>query len=216
MTHISKLTIIKHVPAEPLDMFKSIIERINSTSIIMNIATMDKEFHILNRSVAYRGLVDNSICFVTERNTRKYHNIIANPNVALTMFFPEVYNPNTPNIKETWQVRLINGKAVELEPTQIAKLWTEEPIFAKIRSHICKCGEPVNHEELLQKHDELLKEYENGCNKLEQTNTYTAFKIIPKIWDFYKNEENCIADRVQYSLEITETEQKWKVYHVNA
>ena len=43
----------------------------------------------------------------------------------------------------------------------------------------------------------------------------TAFKIIPKHWDFYFAELNKIADRVQYKQVVNETNQ-WKIYHADA
>ncbi|XP_055845727.1 pyridoxine/pyridoxamine 5'-phosphate oxidase-like [Episyrphus balteatus] len=109
-----------------------------------------------------------------------------------------------------YKVRLI-GKAVELSPNQISNLWSQEPIFAKIRSRISECGKPLDFADHKNDHDKLLTEYENGQDSLPQTETYTAFKIIPRIWDFYKSEPNCVADRVQYRKSEDE---KWSIMHV--
>ncbi|GBP15873.1 hypothetical protein EVAR_73051_1, partial [Eumeta japonica] len=43
----------------------------------------------------------------------------------------------------------------------------------------------------------------------------TAFKIVPKLWDFYMSEPQRIADRVQYKLKDGEND-KWEMYHVDA
>lgn len=48
---------------------------------------MCRKFSILNRTVVYRGLQDDCIIFVTERNTQKYKDIQENSKVASTFLF---------------------------------------------------------------------------------------------------------------------------------
>lgn len=46
--------------------------------------------------------------------------------------------------------------------------YNNEPIFCKIRSHICHQGEIINNwDDLKAQHDKLLQEVENGTNSLE-------------------------------------------------
>ncbi|XP_065365078.1 pyridoxine/pyridoxamine 5'-phosphate oxidase isoform X2 [Calliphora vicina] len=205
--HLAK---ISNVAPTPVQMFLNIIEKIKPNPLIMNLATVDKEFDVLNRSVIYRGLTEDNqthICFVTEKNSRKYRNLKENPKLSLTMIcsVPE----------EFWQIRLFNAEAVELSADVVAKFWQEEPLFAKIRSHICDCGKPNDGKELDRKYQELFGSCQRESKDLEQTESYTAFKIIPKLWDFYKSEPNKIADRVQYK-QIEGENGKWEIYHVDA
>ncbi|TMW44963.1 hypothetical protein DOY81_009957 [Sarcophaga bullata] len=148
--------------------------------------------------------------FVTEKNSHKYQSLKADPKVSVTMVL------NMPN--EIWQIRLFNAEAVELPNEALKSLWQEEPLFAKMRSVVCECGRPNEGvEELECRYQELYKQYESeGKKEPEQTETYTAFKIIPKHWDFYFSEPNKIADRVQYKQVVVNETNKWKIYHADA
>ncbi|XP_073833844.1 pyridoxine/pyridoxamine 5'-phosphate oxidase [Musca autumnalis] len=217
ITHLPRLAHIKNFPPNPIQMFKSILERVKAPHIFpMNLATLDNEFGVLNRTVIYRGLLDDSwICFVTERNSRKYQNLKENPKLGLTILFhPDARKVETKEIlPETWQIRLLNAEAVELNDDQLKVLWQQEPLLAKIRSHICSCGKPNSTEELESRFEEQLAIMDREKREPEQTKSYTAFKIIPKYWDFYMSEPDAIADRVQYKqLESGE----WQAYHVDA
>lgn len=48
------------------------------------------------------------------------------------------------------------------------ELYRNEPLFARIRCKICKCGEEVNWDELKAKHDEVLQAYRDGRETLPQ------------------------------------------------
>lgn len=62
----------------------------------------------------------------------------------------------------------INGKVSELPSEEIRKLYAEEGLSSKIRCKICICGEPCDWNELKKKHDEVLENFKNGTEKLEQ------------------------------------------------
>uniref|UniRef100_A0A1B0FR79 pyridoxal 5'-phosphate synthase n=1 Tax=Glossina morsitans morsitans TaxID=37546 RepID=A0A1B0FR79_GLOMM len=207
MMNSSDICKIHDLPSNPIELFNTLTfntKMAGAKYIPMNLATVDSEFGVLNRTVVYRGLTDDSgICFATEQN----------PKSALTMLLSIGLEDAK---QETWQIRLMNACAVELDDQAIlSKFWQEEPLFAKIRSHIVECGKPTNHEELVIKHNKLLADYQSGQHALERTPSYTVFKILPKIWDFYKSEPGKIADRVQYKLRDYELNE-WTNYHVAA
>ncbi|KAM7349138.1 pyridoxine/pyridoxamine 5'-phosphate oxidase [Cochliomyia hominivorax] len=201
---------ISTYPTCPVQMFQNIIERMGKQTLLINLATIDKEFGVLNRTVVYRGLSQDEpphICFVTEKNSRKYQNLKENPKLSVTIVCPFE--------NEFWQIRLFKAEAEEIDDETLKKYWQEEPLFAKIRSHLCECGKPNKEVELEEKYQNIMENCEWKSEELEQTETYTAFKIIPKIWDFYKSEPEKIADRVQYKRIEGETD-KWEIYHVDA
>lgn len=59
----------------------------------------------------------------------------------------------------------------ELSETEIAELYKDEPLFARIRSKICRCGEQIDWNELKVQHDQVLKDYHDGKDSLPQTDT---------------------------------------------
>ncbi|XP_055914158.1 uncharacterized protein LOC129947568 [Eupeodes corollae] len=209
-----KMVFIDNTPKDPVEMFSNILKAYKTAKpeelfIPMSISTIDDEFGTLNRTIVYRGLVDGDVIFVSERNSVKYANLIKDPRIA-ACFLLCMKDQN--GIDVVWQIRIM-GKAVELPENQIANLYTEEPVYAKIRNRINVSGKPVNFAEQKAAFDKLLKQYEDGQDSLPQTNSYTAFKIVPTVWDFYKSEPNSIADRVQYRKGKSNDE-KWSVMHV--
>ena len=74
---------------------------------------------------------------------------------------------------EIWQIRLFNAEAVELTNEALKSLWQDEPLHAKMRSMVCKCGRPNEGiEELECRYGELYEQYEReGKKEPEQTET---------------------------------------------
>lgn len=55
-----------------------------------------------------------------------------------------------------------------MNEAEIAEFYKDEPLFAKIRSKICRCGEPVDWNELKAAHDKVLNDYKEGRDALLQ------------------------------------------------
>lgn len=93
--------------------------------------------------------------------------------MGLTMlFYPDAHRVEAKDIvPEVWQIRLMGAEAVELDEEQLKMLWQQEPLFAKIRSHICECGKPSNTEELEKLLQEQLAIMEEEKREPEQTKT---------------------------------------------
>jgi len=175
---------------------------------VMNISTVNEKLGVLSRNVILRKFDQSGFVFVTERNTRKYKDLKENPAVAATFFWKYQLNGNV----VLKQVR-INGKVSELSPEEISKFYVEEGPCSKIRSKICVCGEPCNWNDLKKKHDEVLENFQNGTDKLEQMENYTAMIIEPEIMDFYYSLPTCVADRILYTKNQMG---KWSNQHVCA
>ncbi|XP_034476715.1 pyridoxine/pyridoxamine 5'-phosphate oxidase [Drosophila innubila] len=202
---MSKSTVahITNNPDEPVTFFKQITEAAKKQStedvIFMNLATIDEEFGVLNRTVVYRGLSDdNCIIYVTQRFTRNFKNIQANAKCGITFFLPNVVVPLQGQDPAIWQVRLIGATAEELPESQLDEWWNKELLSAQIRDHIFPCGQPVNYVELVEKHDRFLHDHLESKVPLQRPATYTAFKFRAQRWDFLKVGSGQIADRVQY------------------
>lgn len=161
-------------PDEPAALFKQLIEAAQKTDgvLYMNLATIDEEFGVLNRTVVYRGLSeeDDCIIYVTQRFTRNYQNLKANPKCGITLFFPQLQLA-TETQPMTWQVRLIGAIAEELPESQLDAWWEKELLPGKIRDIIFPCGKPVEYNELKAKHDEFLKEHLASGQPLQRPKT---------------------------------------------
>ncbi|KAH8276585.1 hypothetical protein KR044_004628 [Drosophila immigrans] len=199
----SSVAHIECPPKEPVSLFKQLIDATSKQSpdgpILMNLATMDEEFGVLNRSVVYRGLSDDDcIIYVTQRFTRNFKNIQANGKCGITFYLPNDVLPSQGTIPAYWQVRLIGATAEELPDSQLDAWWDKELLTSQIRDHVFPCGQPVNYDDLVSKHNQFLSNYLASGQPLKRPSTYTAFKFHAQRWDFLKAQSGQIPDRVQY------------------
>lgn len=210
----SSLAKIEDFPSDPVEFFKEILQEAakgHPDGFIqeMNLATVDEEFGVLNRTVLYRGLTqDNCVFYITHRYVRNFKNLQANPKACITFYMPDV--KDKAGNQNAWQVRLIGATAVELDQSEMDALWAKENLAAQIRGHICPCGEPINYDDLKAKHDQFLKDHRG--KSIERPASYTAWKFQPQRWDFLKVGLDQIADRVQYRLQ---KDGKWESMHVS-
>ncbi|XP_017850643.1 pyridoxine/pyridoxamine 5'-phosphate oxidase [Drosophila busckii] len=213
----SSMAFIANAPAEPALLLQQLLDgaqRSKSELQSMNLATLDAEFGVLNRTVLYRGLsADNCIVYITQRYTRNYKNIAANPKCGVTIYLPHV-SLGQAEPPATWQVRLIGATAVELPDAELDAWWAKESLAAQIRNLIFPCGQPIDYEQQKQKHDAYLQKFLEDKQPLQRPPTYTAFKFKAQAWDFLKVGENQIADRLQYRQLATATGQ-WQSLHVS-
>lgn len=63
----------------------------------------------------------------------------------------------------------VSGTVKEVSEKEIAEFYEEESLSAKIRIKICPIGAEVDWNELKSKHDQVLKDYRKGKEKLPQT-----------------------------------------------
>lgn len=64
----------------------------------------------------------------------------------------------------------IEGRVQKLEPIEFKHIYDREPLYCKIRSHLCHQDRPVDWDDLKCQHDEILQEYQRGENTLPMPN----------------------------------------------
>ncbi|XP_062141771.1 pyridoxine/pyridoxamine 5'-phosphate oxidase [Drosophila sulfurigaster albostrigata] len=208
---------IETFPPEPVTLFKQLIDAFSKQSIdgltLMNLATVDEEFGVLNRNVLYRGLSDDDcIIYVTQRFTRNFKNLHANTKCSIAFFMPQVVLPSQGPNPALWQVRLIGATAEELPDSQLDAWWEKELLSSQIRDYVFPCGQPVEYRELVAKHDQFLADHLASGQPLKRPATYTAFKFRAQRWDFLKAGSGQIPDRVQYRRQPNG---EWLATHVS-
>lgn len=68
------------------------------------------------------------------------------------------------------QVRVM-GTVTEMSDSEIAEFYKDEPLWGKIRSKICRCGEKVDWDELKTRHDQVLHDYLDRKETLPRLDT---------------------------------------------
>ncbi|XP_018562283.1 uncharacterized protein LOC108904283 [Anoplophora glabripennis] len=177
-------------------------------TVFFNLATTNRNGDVSNRVVVLRDFKENSLVFVTNGNSKKIQQIKANPKVSACFFWN--YTKDEKYIQR--QVR-IEGISVEMSFQECLEYYNKEPLYCKIRSHICQQGQKVDWDTLKKKHDEILEEIKTTNKQLPMPEYLVAYKIIPNKFDFYFAWDNNIADRLEF---IQKSGNGWEFYHVAA
>lgn len=198
----------------PFDLFKEWLEESktygNFNLATFSLATASRTGDVSNRTVVLRDYKDNSLIFVTDENGKKVQHIKENPKVAACFVWSYVKDEKF--IKR--QVRM-EGTAVQLPREECLAYYNKEPLFGKIRSHICQQDQRINWNDLKKKHDELLKEVKTTNKELPMPDHHVTFKIIPSRFDFYLAWDNYIADRLEF-IKNSGSGNGWEFHHLAA
>lgn len=139
------------------------------------------------RNVVLRRLDKDGFVVTTNRNSEKATEIADNPNCGATFLW--VYMKGSSRITRqvstlcfsflialhihlstrinncSAQARL-KCRARELPSEESRGIYEKEPLFCKIRAHICEQGKPVVWEELKELHDKVFTESQEGKHEL--------------------------------------------------
>ncbi|XP_043256337.1 pyridoxine/pyridoxamine 5'-phosphate oxidase [Colletes gigas] len=158
------------------------------------LATVSKDCKVSARNVVLREFDNDGFVIVTDRRSKKVDNIENVPQVAMCYLWLYV-NEEEQNISK--QVR-VEGTMKRLKKEEFQHLYDREPLYCKIRSHLCNQGQEVNWEELKQRHDEIVDSVRRNENNLPIPDHFIGYKLLPTMMEFYFARDHLIADRIIY------------------
>nr|CAD7266449.1 unnamed protein product [Timema shepardi] len=133
----SDLTKIEYESCEPFQLFKEWYRDACNSGIILPsalcLSTMSSEGAIGSRTLLLRRVDDDGFVVMTDSRSRKAKELVRT-----------------------------NGRISELEAKEVEELYNKEPLYCKIRSHICHQGQPINWQTHKDRHDQLLSQVREG------------------------------------------------------
>ncbi|XP_060824201.1 pyridoxine/pyridoxamine 5'-phosphate oxidase [Bombus pascuorum] len=210
----SDLAKIEEVVDHPVNLFRiwqNEARRYNATLVnVCCLSTTSKDCKVSARNVVLRDFDNDGFVIVTDSRSKKVDNINNVPYVSMCFVW---YHVNEQQQKIMKQVR-IEGTMKRLERKSFEHLYEKEPLFCRIRSHICNQGCQVNWEELKQKHDEVLDSHRRGENNLPMPDHFVGYKLFPTMMEFYFGRDYFIADRLLYQKSASDD--SWEYHHIAA
>lgn len=164
------------------------------------LATVSKDAKVAARNVVLREFDNDGFVIVTDRRSKKADHMENAPHVAMCYLWSYV---NEKEQEITRQVR-VEGIVEMLERKDFQHLYDREPLFCKIRSHLCHQGSEVNWEELKQRHDEILDSVRRNENNLPMPDHFVGYKLLPTMMEFYFARDHLIGDRIMYQRSTLE------------
>ncbi|KAI4481455.1 hypothetical protein M0804_009575 [Polistes exclamans] len=195
----SDLSRIDGIVDDPLDLFRSWHKESRKYKYnlpdVFCLATTSKDNKVAARNVVLREFDNDGFVLVTDQRSRKASELDSVPQAALCFVWLYI-NDKGQNIAR--QVR-VEGPMKKLKQSEFKHLYDREPLFCKIRSHLCHQDKEVDWDELKRRHDQILEEYRRGENELPMPDHFIGYKLLPTMVEFYYARDELIGDRVQYN-----------------
>lgn len=214
MERLSDLARIDVKAADPFLLFREWQQEARTFSTGMPgafcLATVSSDGKPNARHLVLRRLDDDGFDLMTDRRSQKVEDLSRVQSAAMC-FLWAYKNDNGESVSR--QVR-IEGCVKELKKEECQKLYEGEPLYCKIRSHVCNQGTKVDWKELKASHDELLEKVEKGEADLPMPDHVIGYKLAPLSMEFYYSRDHLIADRVLFYKDSTTGD--WGHHHLAA
>ena len=187
------------VKADPFEQFELWLGQAVEAKIpevqAVNLATVSKDGKPASRIVYVREFNDHQFWIYTNYNSRKSKDILNNPYVSLTFFWPELER----------QIR-IEGVAEKADKEQSDNYFNHRPRESQIGAWAS------NQSGVLKSRDELEAAVENIRSRFEgkdvpRPDFWGGFGIKANYYEFWQGRKSRLHDRISYTLE----KEKWLI-----
>lgn len=214
---VSDLAKIDNPPDSPYELFTDWFEDAKNANLVLphalvlSTATLDGK--VSSRTVLMRRLEDDGFVVMTDNRSRKHAQISDNQNAA--MVFLWLYRTGNGDQCINRQVR-IEGELEILPQTRIEDLYEREPLYCKIRAHLCHQDQSCDWEAAKSQHDEIYQGcLQNGVN-LPMPDHLIGYKMHPKTIEFYHASSSSIGDRIHYRKLDSSAKSIWETNRIFA
>lgn len=179
---------VKKNPFDQFDLwFKDALKLDLKDPNAMNIATSTKSGKPSSRMVLLKDYSKKGFVFFTNYNGRKGKEIIANPHVALNIYW-EPYER---------QVR-IEGTAKKLSTAASNKYFASRPRLSQLGAHASNQSEVIeNYEVLLDKIEYFKKKFKG--KSIPRPKHWGGFRVTPATIEFWQGHKGRLHDRLKFS-----------------
>ncbi|KAF7990431.1 hypothetical protein HCN44_000236 [Aphidius gifuensis] len=205
---MSGLSHINLITDDPIDLFSSWYENVKTCSTeLTNVccfSTISLDNKPRSRHVLLREYDKTGFIFMSDNRSRKSKEIAKDNSASVCIYW--IYKNE---INETiWRQIRIEGHVEELARDKVEQIYNDEPLYAKIRSHLCHQDAVVDWNQMKKQHDELLKKVEAKEISLAIPDHFVGYKVVPRWMEFYESKDSFIADRLEFIKNINDD--TWK------
>ncbi|KAK7872514.1 hypothetical protein R5R35_013759 [Gryllus longicercus] len=176
----------------------------------MVISTVNRKMEVSSRTLVLRRMDGDAFVFMTDSRSRKAADLAEHPRASLV--FQWNYREGARVVNR--QVRAA-GAVTPLPDDAFGDLYAREPLYCRLRSHLCHQGEPVDWTRHSARHDALLAQHRDGTAQLYQRPEHVvAYRLQPEWLEMYHALDDCIGDRVLFTRHASDG--GWSFQHLAA
>jgi pyridoxamine 5'-phosphate oxidase len=155
----------------------------------MVVATSDRDGRPSARVVLLRGFDARGLCFYTNYESRKGHELAANPRAALLLHWAELHR----------QVRA-TGVVSRLDASESEGYWHNRPRASQLSAWASHQSEPVPSRAFLEAEVERVAT-RFGDDDVPLPPFWGGYRVVPSDFEFWEHRDDRLHDRLRYRRE---------------
>jgi pyridoxamine 5'-phosphate oxidase len=179
---------------DPIAQFQSWFAEAQQAEIVepnaMSLATATSDGMPSTRFVLLKGVDERGFRFFTNYESRKGHELLANPRAALAFFWAKLER----------QVR-IEGRVERLSVEESAAYFHSRPKGSQISSTISPQSQPLPDRETLERQIAAASEEYADAEVPFPADSWGGYVVIPERIEFWQGRKSRLHDRFRYQLE---------------